>query len=62
VNCPICNNKMDSDDVLQVPLEAREEDLKICEMCAVNVAEALFQNRTVKVWLDEGVMMMEVLP
>ena len=53
--------RCDDDDVIDVPLEFNAEaDLKVCETCCVDVALALFNTRTVKVSLQEGMLMLEV--
>lgn len=62
VNCSVCGMKADGDDVVTPSLEANSKlALRVCELCACDIAMALFSQRTVTVKLDDGMLMMEVL-
>lgn len=63
MKCPLCDLPFEDGDEIEVPLELNSEALpKVCETCCVDVAIALFNSRTVQVSLQDGTIMLEVLP
>lgn len=59
--CSICGYKAD-DDVVRATLEAKgNREIRVCELCACDIAIALFSSRTVSMKLEDGMFSLEVL-
>lgn len=62
MNCLVCGMRADDEDVIEPVLEAKgNETVRVCELCACDIAQTLFTSRTVTVKVQDGMLSMEVL-